>query len=85
MKAFQEFADKNDKIRLSSDKEHVDRLIDGLFVNEKETGMRLCPCRIRNGTREGDLKLICPCNFFAQDSFNGERGECWCGLFVKNK
>jgi ferredoxin-thioredoxin reductase catalytic chain len=50
--------------------------------NEKKYGLRLCPCRLRDGTREKDLELICPCNFKAQGVWK-DKGRCWCGLFVK--
>jgi ferredoxin-thioredoxin reductase catalytic chain len=50
--------------------------------NEKNCGLKLCPCRVRDGTRKGDLELICPCNFKAQKTWKDE-GQCWCGLFVK--
>ncbi|MCK4336060.1 MAG: hypothetical protein KAT94_00735 [Candidatus Aenigmarchaeota archaeon] len=37
---------------------------------------------MRDGTREGDLKLMCPCNFKVQENWK-KKGECWCGLFIK--
>jgi ferredoxin-thioredoxin reductase catalytic subunit len=68
--------------RLNPDKKHVDMIFKGLTSNEKKYGMRLCPCRLRDGTKETDLKLLCPCNFKAQDIWAKE-GRCWCGLFVR--
>lgn len=83
LKVWEKFAEKND-FMLNPDKEHVDMLAQGVLANEKEYGLKFCPCRIRDGTREQDLKLICPCNFKAQDVWK-EKQECWCGLFVKRK
>ena len=82
MKAFEEYCDKNGTFIINTDKKHVDFIIDGLFHNEKTTGLKLCPCRISDGTRQKDLELLCPCNFFAQKTFI-EKGRCWCGLFLK--
>ncbi|MFH1237057.1 MAG: ferredoxin-thioredoxin reductase catalytic domain-containing protein [Candidatus Aenigmatarchaeota archaeon] len=77
------FADKKD-FALNPDKNHVGLIFKGLRVNEKKYGIKLCPCRLRDGTKDGDLKLICPCNFKAQDIWADE-GRCWCGLFMKIK
>ncbi len=82
LKAFEEYCDKNGTFTLNHDKKHVDKLIDGLLSNEDATGLKLCPCRIRNGTRQRDLELICPCNFFIQKTYI-DQGRCWCGLFLK--
>jgi ferredoxin-thioredoxin reductase catalytic subunit len=79
--AWQEFAKKND-FKLNPDKKHVEFIIKGEQGNESKLGLKLCPCKIRDGTRERDLKLICPCNFKADDNWN-TKGMCWCGLFVK--
>ena len=75
------FSEKGD-FKLNPDGEHVAMLAKGVLHNEEKHGLRLCPCRLRDGTREADLKLICPCNFKAQDTWK-EKGMCWCGLFVK--
>jgi ferredoxin-thioredoxin reductase catalytic chain len=74
-------AQKND-FMLNPDKEHLDLVIDGVMENEKLHGLKLCPCRLRDGTREQDLKLLCPCNFKAQEIWQSD-GRCWCGLFVR--
>ncbi|MBD3388336.1 MAG: hypothetical protein GF416_04600 [Candidatus Altiarchaeales archaeon] len=81
LEAWKRFTEKND-FRLNPDKEHVDMILDGVLANEKEHGLKLCPCRIRDGTRERDLQLICPCNFKTHETW-AEKGQCWCGLFVK--
>lgn len=75
------FAEKND-FMLNPDKEHVDMILKGVLQNEKKFGLKLCPCRLRDGTRERDLELICPCNFKADETW-AKKGQCWCGLFVK--
>jgi ferredoxin-thioredoxin reductase catalytic subunit len=75
------FAEKND-FRLNPDDKHVDLIVEGLLENEKSCGLKLCPCRIRDGTRERDLQLLCPCNFKTHETWSKE-GRCWCGLFIK--
>ena len=80
-KAWERFSEKND-FMLNPDSEHVDRIIDGLMTQEKNFGLKLCPCRLRDGSRERDLELLCPCNFKIQETWDKE-GRCWCGLFVK--
>jgi ferredoxin-thioredoxin reductase catalytic subunit len=80
-RVWERFCEKNE-FKLNSNKEHVKALIKGVLENEKTFNLKLCPCRIRNGTKERDLELLCPCNFFTQSTWK-EKGECWCGLFVK--
>lgn len=75
------FAGKND-FMLNPDSKHVDMIVKGLLANEKKYGLKLCPCRARDGTREADLSLICPCNFKIHDTWQ-KNSRCWCGLFVK--
>jgi len=79
--AWEVFIENND-FMLNPDQQHVDMLIDGILANEKDCGLKLCPCRVRDGHRKGDLELICPCNFKAQKIWKNE-GRCWCGLFIK--
>ncbi|MFC2162194.1 ferredoxin-thioredoxin reductase catalytic domain-containing protein [Candidatus Altiarchaeota archaeon] len=83
VKVWQEFA-KDNEFMLNPDKEHVKLICEGLLANETEYGLKLCPCRIRDGSRECDLKLLCPCNFKTHKTWN-TRGDCWCGLFIKRK
>ena len=83
LKVWERFAEKSDFV-LNPDRKHVDLVAEGVLDNEKKFGLKLCPCRLRDGTREGDLKLICPCNFKAQEVWTSE-GRCWCGLFVKKE
>lgn len=81
VKVWERFAEKND-FKLNPDKEHVEMIIKGVLKNEEKFGLKLCPCRIRDGSREKDLELICPCNF-KMDKVWEEKEKCWCGLFVK--
>lgn len=76
-----EFTKKTDFV-LNHDSWHVDKILEGLVKNEIKYGLRLCPCRIRDGTREKDLTLICPCNFKADNTWT-KKDQCWCGLFVR--
>ena len=79
---FQEFCNKNGTIQLNPDKEHADTAMKGVLENEKQTGLKYCPCQIKTGDFSKDIGLLCPCNFFAQKTWT-DKGECWCGLFVK--
>lgn len=69
-------------IDLNPDREVVETLAEGVLENQRNHGLRYCPCRITTGDLEKDLKLVCPCNFPAQKTYK-EEGECWCSLFVK--
>lgn len=82
-KVWKDFTEKND-FMLNPDEQWIEGVADSVLTNEKKYGMKLCPCRLRDGTFERDLELICPCNFKIQDNWN-KRGDCWCGLFVKRK
>ena len=79
-----EFAERHkiEKLKLNQDTEKVRALAKGVLHNQEKYGLKFCPCRISSKDREKDLKLICPCNFKIQKSWQ-ERGECWCGLFFK--
>ena len=74
---------------LNPDKEHIELLLEGLLENEKKHRLKLCPCRLRDGTRERDLELICPCNFKTHETWlkpkKGMLSMCICGLFVKRQ
>jgi len=75
------FAEKND-FKLNPDKKHVDIIVQGVLKNEQETGLKLCPCRLGDGTKKRNLELLCPCNFKIHDTWK-THGRCWCGLFIK--
>ena len=81
VKVWGRFAEKND-FKLNPDERFVKSICEGVLDNEKKYGLKLCPCRLRDGTRKRDLELICPCNFKTHESWKTE-GRCWCGLFVK--
>ncbi|HII71987.1 TPA: ferredoxin-thioredoxin reductase [Candidatus Woesearchaeota archaeon] len=80
-KAWERFAEKND-FMLNPKTEMVDMLADGVMSNEKNFGYKFCPCRVRDGTKETDIGLLCPCNFKIHSTW-ASQGRCWCGLFVK--
>jgi ferredoxin-thioredoxin reductase catalytic chain len=83
MAAWGNFAAPND-FMLNPDREHVATVLEGVLASQQACGLRLCPCRLRDGSRERDLGLLCPCNFKRHDS-RREEGRCWCGLFVKKE
>lgn len=76
-----EFTEDND-FKLNTDNKPVDMVAKGVLQNELRTGLKMCPCRLSDGKRESDLKIICPCNFKIQDTWV-KNGRCWCNLFVK--
>jgi ferredoxin-thioredoxin reductase catalytic chain len=86
LKIWRKFTEKNDFI-LNPDSEHINSIVEGVLANEKKFGLKLCPCRLRDGTREKDLELICPCNFKTHSTWLNPASErkamCWCGLFIK--
>ncbi|MGV8151808.1 MAG: ferredoxin-thioredoxin reductase catalytic domain-containing protein [Candidatus Nanoarchaeia archaeon] len=73
-----------EKISLQPDQKRLELLARGVLTNQKNTGYKFCPCRIISKDMKEDIKLLCPCNFRLQNSWK-EKGECWCGLFIKNK
>lgn len=74
------------EFRLNSDQEKVESLIHGVMENERNHGMKYCPCRLITKNFEEDLKLVCPCNFRIHETYKAKPdGECWCGLFVKKE
>ena len=81
--SWKKFAEDKD-FELNPDKKNVDFAAEGILRNEEKYGLKLCPCRLRDGTKEKDLELICPCKFKSQDSWK-EKDQCWCGLFIKKK
>jgi ferredoxin-thioredoxin reductase catalytic subunit len=80
-KVWARFAQDQDFI-LNPDTGHVDDVAEGVLANKQKHGLGLCPCQLRDGSRERDLKIICPCNFKTQDIWQ-THSRCWCGLFVK--
>ena len=82
IKTWEEFGNASEEFKLVEDSEMVRGLAEGVIENEKNHGLKYCPCRITTGDFINDLKLICPCNFQIQKSYE-EMGECWCGLFAR--
>ena len=80
--SWKSFAKLSDEYTLVEDTEMVNGLAKGVLLNQKDHGLKYCPCRLPQGDFVKDLKLVCPCNFQVQKTYV-ERGECWCGLFVK--
>jgi len=73
---------EGNKFHLNPNQETVRLLAQGVLTNEKNKGLKFCPCRMTLGDREADKKLVCPCNFKSQKTWR-EKGECWCSLFIK--
>ena len=74
------------EFRVNPDRERVDLLLEGMFNNERNHGLKYCPCRMIEKDFERDLALICPCNFLNHDTYKDNAdGECWCGLFIKRR
>jgi ferredoxin-thioredoxin reductase catalytic chain len=65
---------------LNPDIEFTKDLVQGLLVNENRYGYLSCPCRLASGKKEGDLDIICPCDY--RDSDVEEFDTCYCGLYV---
>ena len=86
VKIWQDFAglQTDDKFFLNPDMKRVEQLAKGVLDNEEIHGLKFCPCRITTGRFDDDIKIICPCNFRMQKTWQ-DKGECWCSLFVKKK
>jgi ferredoxin-thioredoxin reductase catalytic chain len=77
---------KNNEFQVNPDQEKVSLLLEGVFNNETNHGLKYCPCRLATKDFQEDLKLVCPCNFIIHETYKGKPdGECWCGLFVRRK
>ncbi len=85
IQAIERLAEKNE-FQINPDVEKVKMLLEGIFNNEYNHGLKFCPCRLITHDFEEDLKLICPCNFLIHETYKEkEDGECWCGLFIRRK
>jgi ferredoxin-thioredoxin reductase catalytic chain len=74
------------EFQVNPDREKVALLLSGIFENERNHGLKYCPCRLRCKEWDEDLKIVCPCNFTIHESYKGvPDGECWCGLFIRRK
>mgnify|MGYP001573901931 CR=1 FL=1 len=83
IKKYSEYA-KNNGFQLNPDKKIVERVINGLLMNEKKYGKKYCPCRRvpqPNEPPEEAAKKVCPC-FWHKDEIKKD-GHCFCNLYVK--
>ena len=65
---------------LNPDEEFVQSLAEGLTTNWNRYGYYLCPCRDTDGSREADVKVLCPCAFSWEDI--AKEGHCFCALYL---
>ena len=72
---------KSNGFRLNPDKKTVERVVTGLFANEKKYGYKYCPCRRISGNKDEDSKKICPCAWHKEEI--EKDGHCLCNLYVK--
>jgi len=72
---------KSNGFRLNPDEKTVERVVKGIFENQKKYGKKYCPCRRVSGDEAEDAKKICPCAFH-KDEIEKD-GHCFCNLFVK--
>lgn len=62
-----------------SDPEIYDTIVEGLVQNKLKHGFAYCPCRIVTGSKEEDIKIICPCAYHKEEI--KQDGHCHCHLF----
>lgn len=65
--------------RLHRDRDFLENLIQGLYINKERYGYYLCPCRLGEGEKEQDKDIICPCDYAKPDI--SEYGHCYCSLY----
>lgn len=83
IRAIEKFTEGNE-FKVCPDQEKVSMLLEGIFDNERNHGLKYCPCRLMTKDFEEDCKIVCPCNFLIHETYKGrEKGECWCGLFIR--
>jgi len=68
---------------LNPDEEFTKELVESLIVNIDRYSYPACPCRLASGTREGDLDIICPCDY--RDPDLDDFGACYCALYVSEE
>jgi len=72
------------EFQVNPDAAKVDLLLQGVAENERNHGLKFCPCRLRTKDWAEDQRLVCPCNFTIHETYKGlPNGECWCGLFIR--
>lgn len=82
-RAITEFASRNE-FMVNPDEEKVAMLVAGIYENEKNHGLKFCPCRLISKEPIEDLQVVCPCNFPNHETYRDKsKGECWCGLFIR--
>lgn len=69
--------------KFNTEAEFVDEVLASEIEILAATGDVYCPCRIRTGDPNEDIKIICPCIPFYRQQFAGIR-KCWCGLFIRH-
>jgi ferredoxin-thioredoxin reductase catalytic subunit len=72
---------KENGFNLNPDTKTVERVVNGIFMNEEKYGKKYCPCRRVTGNTEEDANKICPCIWHKDEI--AKDGKCFCGLFVK--
>jgi len=77
---YQGYASKKG-FHLRSDEATLQRILQGLAMNQQKYGKRYCPCRRITGDGKEDAKIICPCVYHLEEI--EKNGQCLCGLFVK--
>jgi ferredoxin-thioredoxin reductase catalytic chain len=83
IRAIQKLAE-GQEFMVNPDRPRLETLFEGVFNNERNHGLKYCPCRLMTKEFEEDLKIVCPCNFLIHETYKGvEKGECWCGMFIK--
>jgi ferredoxin-thioredoxin reductase catalytic chain len=68
--------------KFNTDTEFVAMVLEGEIEVLERDGDVFCPCRVRTGDPNEDLKIVCPCITFYTDQFSAMR-KCWCGLFIR--
>ena len=63
------------QIKISNNKEQVERIDKLLKKNEEKYGKRYCPCSVVH-----DDEHVCPCVEFIEST---ELGDCHCGKYTK--
>ena len=67
---------------LNPDVQFTKWLIRSLILNERRYGYPACPCRLASGGKQGDLDIVCPCDY--RDADLSEYDACYCALYVSD-
>ena len=60
---------------LNPDVDFTKSLVESLLINEGRYGYWSCPCRLAEGTKSGDIDIICPCDY--RDADLGQFDTCF--------